>query len=332
MNEFPRRLKIGTRGSPLAMVQAETVCAELESAHPDLQVEIVKIKTSGDWRPEDGETRLAESEGGKGLFAKEIERALLDGEIDAAVHSMKDMDSVLPDGLMIDHMLPREDVRDAMLFSNEIKELAKDSQFELLDFSHLHEGAMVGTASVRREAFLRNVRPDLCFSPMRGNVGTRIEKVRRETSGQKFDCTLLAVAGLKRLGLEAEADFIFAPEALLPAAGQGAVGIEVRADNKDVLAIISQISCETTVACVKAEREVLRVLDGSCHTPIAAYAILQDGVLWLRAKVVSLDGTESFEDEIRENVSNIEDAQAFGRELGERLKAQIPGEILGHAA
>ena len=327
-----KKLQIGTRGSPLAMVQAETVRSELERAHPDLEIEIVKIKTSGDWRPEDGEIRLAESEGGKGLFAKEIERALLAGEIDVAVHSMKDMDSVLPDGLVIDHMLPREDVRDVMLFSNEIKGLAKDSQFDLLDFSHLQEGAMVGTASVRREAFLRNIRSDLCFSPMRGNVGTRIEKVRRETSGQKFDCTLLAMAGLKRLNLQGEADFIFEPEALLPAAGQGAVGIEVRADNEDVLTIISQISCETTVTCVKAEREVLRVLDGSCHTPIGAYAILEGHELWLRAKVVSLDGQHCFEDELRGNVSGIEDAEVLGRELGETLKAQIPGEILGHAA
>ncbi len=331
-------IRIGTRGSPLALVQANTVCAKLAEAHPDLQTEIVVIKTSGDWKPSDGEVRLSEAEGGKGQFAKEIEQALLAGEIDAAVHSMKDMDSHLPDGLVLDHMLEREDPRDALLLRDRVSlggelssdDLANNSQLKDGGFSALPEGCVVGTASVRRAAFLLSRRPDLKIVPFRGNVQTRIDKLRGENSDGSVGCTLLAMAGLNRLGLADEVDVVLGVEDMLPAAGQGAVGIEVREgdEDEDVLSIFSHISCFNTVVCVKSEREVLRILDGSCHTPIGAYATYEGGELWLRVRVSSLDGQQNFEDEIRGAVENVEDAIKLGHEIGRRLKKKIPPGIL----
>lgn len=324
MSKVDRTIRIGTRGSPLAMAQTHTVCGLLARTHPELKTEIVVIKTSGDWVPSDGEVRLSEAEGGKGQFAKEIEQALLAGEIDAAVHSMKDMDSNLPEGLVIDHMLEREDPCDALLFSDGVKNLAGNSQNQNGVISMLPQGAVVGTASVRRAAFLLSRRPDLKIVPFRGNVGTRIEKVR----GGQVACTCLAMAGLNRLNLSDEADLVLSPEEMLPAAGQGAVGIETCYDNDDVSAIFSHINNERTMLCVKTEREALRVLDGSCHTPIGAYAVFKNDELWLRVCVVSLDGTQRFEDEIRGIVKTPEEATALGSEIGQRLKQQIPTGIL----
>ncbi len=319
------------------MAQTRTVCGMLAEKFPELETEIVVIKTSGDWAPADGEVRLSETEGGKGLFAKEIEAALLAGEIDAAVHSMKDMDSNLPEGLVIDHMLPREDPRDALLFSNEIRSLAEFGQYNRSAMDVIPDGCLVGTASVRRSAFLLARRPDLAVAPFRGNVGTRIEKVRKGQVG----CTCLAMAGLNRLDLSHEADFIFEVDEMLPAAGQGAVGIEARAEDAQTLSIIGQISDLNTVHCVKAERAALRVLDGSCHTPIGAYAVIDPPVpksfgvtgtaeIWLRVAVVSEDGSQSFADEIRGKVTSFEDAIALGETVGERLKLKIPKKVLGH--
>ena len=313
-------LKIGTRGSPLALKQVEMVQEALRVHFPDLETDVVVIQTSGDWNPADGEVRLSEEAGGKGQFAKEIEAALLAGEIDCGVHSMKDMDSQLPEGLMIDHMLPRADVRDVLLFSND---LAENSQLNAKGFDVIPQGALVGTASVRRGAFLLAERPDLKVEPFRGNVQTRIGKVRVGN----VDISLLAFAGLQRLGLEHEADVILEPEEMLPAAGQGAVGIEIRTGDNDTLSIIGRISHDKTVFCVKAERAALKVLDGSCHTPIGAYATLNDGNMVLRVRVCSLDGTRSFNDEIAGNVHDIAEAEALGREIGERLKAIVPHDI-----
>ncbi len=326
MNLQNKIIRIGTRGSALAMTQTRTVCAKLAEVFPDLKTQIVVIKTSGDWSPSDGEVRLSEAEGGKGLFAKELEQALLSGEIDAAVHSMKDMDSNLPEELVIDHMLPREDARDALLFSSEIKKKAEFSQNKSGGFDALPEGCVVGTASVRRAAFILSKRPDIKIEPFRGNVGTRIEKVR----GGQVGCTCLAMAGLNRLGLSHEVDVVMSVEEMLPAAGQGAVGVEVRESDSDMLTIFGQISCFNTVLCVKAEREVLRVLDGSCHTPIGAYATLECGEIWLRVHVASEDGTKNFTDEIKGAVRNIEEAIALGHKLGQRIKLLIPEEVLGH--
>lgn len=328
MSNINRTIRIGTRGSPLALKQTETVCALLAGAFPALHIEKVVITTSGDWRPEQGDVRLSESEGGKGQFAKEIEQALLAGEIDAAVHSMKDMDSVLPEGLMIDHMLEREDPRDALLLAPSIKLKAENSQKNGTVFDALPQGAVVGTASVRRAAFLLAERPDLNIVPFRGNVQTRIDKLADENADPKVACTLLAMAGMNRLGVAAHADVVLAPEVMLPAAGQGAVGIEVREGDQDIIAVFSQISCFKTVLCVKAEREVLRVLDGSCHTPIGCYAVLEDGEMWLRVRVCSLDGTQCVGDEVRAPVEGIEGAQELGRKMGMRIKEKMPLEIL----
>ncbi len=214
-----KKIVIGTRGSELAMTQTNMVCDALREAWPDLEIEVKEILTSGDWRISDGEVRLATADGGKGQFATEIEVFLTLNEIDIAVHSMKDMDSNLPDGLVIDHMLPREDARDTLLFAD------RDAVCAIED---LPAGTVVGTASVRRQAFMLSLNPALRVVPLRGNVGTRIEKVRRGD----VDVTLLATAGLNRLGIAGEADVILNEDVMLPAAGQGAVGIEMRAGDE----------------------------------------------------------------------------------------------------
>lgn len=321
MNNVTQKIRIGTRGSPLALKQAAMVRAEITRVAPDMQIEVVVIKTSGDWRPEQGETRLIEEQGGKGQFAKEIEEALLAGTIDIAVHSMKDMESDLPEGLMIDHMLPREDARDIILFNalSEIRSLAD-----------LPPGARVGTASVRRMAFLKALRPDLQITTLRGNVQTRIDKMR---SGQ-VDVILLAVAGLKRLELEDEIarGLILAPEEFLPPAGQGAIGIERRKNDKKLLAILGQISCKITVFCVVAERAALRVLSGSCHTPIGACATIQDGQMYLRLKLAALDGSVLYTEEIRQVIHTVQEAEKLGVALGEKLKARVPENLLQQKA
>lgn len=312
MTVKPEKLVIGTRGSPLALWQAHKVRDELAKIRQKIAFEVNIINTSGDWCPQDGEVRLKECEGGKGQFAKEIEEALLAGKIDLAVHSMKDMETTQPQGLVIPFMLPREDARDAFLSG-----IAKD-------IGSLPVGAVVGTASVRRGAFLLNKRPDLKIVPFRGNVHTRIEKLR---SGQ-VDATLLACAGLKRLGLEHEIASVIEIEDMLPAVAQGAIGIEIRSQDQGILTFISQISCFNTVLCVECERSVLRELDGSCHTPVGVYAILEGNALFVQVQVISPDGTFSYADEMCSVVRNIAEAQILGQQLGKRVKPHIPAGIL----
>lgn len=319
MNKTTQIIRLGTRGSPLALRQTEMVREALARVAPDIRTEAVIIRTSGDWLPEHGETRLVEEQGGKGLFAKELEEALLKGEIDAAVHSMKDMESVLPEGLSIDYMLPRENPRDVLLYR-------KSDKLNSLD--DLPRGAKIGTASVRRMAFLKAIRPDLVFTPLRGNVQTRIDKLK---AGQ-VDATILALAGLKRLGIGHEAGLVLEPEEFLPAAGQGAVGVEIKNGQNGYLAIFGQISCLETVICVKAERAALNVLDGSCHTPIGAYATLIKGVLHLRLRLASLDGKACFDEEVRAEVATPEEAEEVGRKLGEKLRARVPDSLLRQKA
>jgi hydroxymethylbilane synthase len=311
-----KSLKIGTRGSPLALTQTEMMRAALAEKFPNLQSEVVVIKTSGDWVPADGEVRLSEAQGGKGLFAKEIEAALLAGTIDCAVHSMKDMDSHLPDGLTIDYMLPRQDARDCLIFKNRDAFSQKECGDLAGLLAGLPAGTRVGTSSVRRAAFLKNARADIEIVPLRGNVQTRIEKLE---AGQ-VDVTLLAMAGLNRLGLGARADVIISEDAMLPSAGQGAVGIEIRKADTEIAEMFDAISCRETVLRVKAEREVLRILDGSCHTPIGAHGVLKRDVLFLKALVVE-DG-RVFKDEMSGPVQSASDAAALGAALGQRLKAQ----------
>ncbi len=310
--KIPEKIVIGTRGSPLALAQANMVKDILDNTGYNIAVSLRIIKTSGDWRPEDGEVRLEALAGGKAQFAKEIEEALLAGEIDMAVHSMKDMETVLPDGLVIPYMLPRENVRDAFL-SNKVRKI-----------SDLPMGSVVGTTSVRRQAFLLHQRPDLQVVPFRGNVQTRIDKMK---SGQ-VDATFLACAGLNRLGLADEISSALPIDEMLPSVGQGAVGIEVREDALQGLSFFSQYSCFNTCVCVNCERGVLRALGGTCHTPVGVYACWNDGEIHLRVKVVSPDGTSMWSEDVRANISNVEEATAFGEEIGRQLKLKVPEGIL----
>ena len=300
----PPLLRLGTRGSDLALAQAREVRRRLGVAHAALRdeaaVEIVVIKTTGD-RVQD--RTLAEI-GGKGLFTKEIEEALLDGRIDAAVHSMKDVPTWLPDGLIIDAILPREDPRDAF-FSRDGEGLAD-----------LPAGAVVGTASLRRQAQVLLRRPDLTVVPLRGNVPTRLRKL---ADGQ-VDATLLAAAGLKRLGMADRITGLMAPEDMLPAVAQGAIGLELREDDESTRERIAPLGDGPSAQRVAAERACLEVLDGSCRTPIAALAELEDGgeTLALRGLVVMPDGSRAHRAEARGGAG---EAAAIGREVGARLRA-----------
>jgi len=311
-----RKIKIGTRGSPLALKQTDMVCDALRAVMPALEVSVHIIKTSGDWKPSDGEVPLSADNGGKAQFAKEIEAAMLRGDIDIAVHSMKDMESFLHDDLTIPWMMPREDARDALIGAG----IAENIQ----NINDIPRGCKVGTASVRRAAFLLSKRPDLKVEPFRGNVQTRLQKLKN----RQVDVTLLAVAGLNRLDIAGEITAIVPVEDMLPACAQGAVGIEVRKDQEKELAFIGQISCDKTMLCVSAEREVLRTLVGSCHTPIGAYAELDGGEMHLRAALCSLDGAHLFTAEGRAPVDCLEDAIALGAKLGAELKEKTPDHIL----
>jgi hydroxymethylbilane synthase len=304
MSANHRPIRIGTRGSPLALVQARMVRDALAAAHADLRgaddIQILPIKTTGDAVQD---RKLMEI-GGKGLFTKEIEEALLAGRIDCAVHSMKDMQTWLPEGLAIGAMLEREDARDALF--------ARVGA----GISELPRGAAVGTASLRRQAQLLALRPDLRVVPLRGNVETRLRKL----AAGEADATLLAVAGLKRLGLLDKASAIIDSAEILPAVGQGAIGIEIRADDERLQARLAPLDHRPTTLCVTAERACLADLDGSCHTPIAAYAELADDGrgLRLRALIALPDGTAVHRDE-REGPAA--DPAALGRAAGQRLKA-----------
>ena len=295
------RLRLGTRGSPLALAQAQEVRGRLAAAHDELAaegaLEIVVIKTSGD---KIQDRTLAEI-GGKGLFTKEIEDALLQGAIDVAVHSMKDVPTWLPEGLAITAVLPREDPRDAF-FSNRGARLAD-----------LPAGAVVGTASLRRQAQVLMARPDLKVVPLRGNVGTRLRKL---AEGQA-DATLLAMAGLKRLGEAGRVTAPLEPEEMLPAVAQGAIGLEARVADERTGAWLAALDHRETAARVGAERACLEVLDGSCRTPIAALAELEGAELRLRALVAMPDGSRAHRAERRGPAA---DAEALGRDAGAELR------------
>lgn len=272
-----KTIRIGSRGSRLALAQSELVKRLLLAAHPDLgdsDVEIIVISTKGDRildRP------LAEI-GGKGLFTEEIEAGLMAGSIDLAVHSLKDMPTALPAGLELMAMLEREDPRDAFL---------SDKAQRLMD---LPPGALVGTASLRRQAQVRALRPDLRVTTFRGNVQTRLDKLRRG----EVDATLLALAGLKRLGVAHLAQEILDPAVMLPAVAQGIITIEARSDNADIRARLAPLDHRPSHICAIAERALLAVLDGSCRTPIAALAVLDGERLHFRAKILSPAGDVSY--------------------------------------
>ena len=272
-------LKIGARGSPLALWQANEVRSLLIAAHgmDEAQAQVSAFKTTGD-KIQDKPLREF---GGKGLFTKELEEALLSGEIDLAVHSMKDMPTVLPNGLVIACVLPREDVRDAFL-----SETAKN-------LAGLAEGAVVGTSSLRRQAQVRRSRPDLKLVDFRGNVETRLRKLSEGLA----DATFLAVAGLKRLGKEQLITAYIEPDEMLPAVAQGAICIETRADDVTSRDLLRALHHEESAICVAAERAFLAQLDGSCRTPIAGLAQLDGDGLRFRGQILAPDGTISHETE-----------------------------------
>jgi len=301
MNRFP--LRIGTRGSPLALAQAEEVRGRLAAAH-GLAVdafEIVVIKTTGDLEQD----RPLSEVGGKGLFTREIDAALVKGEIDVAAHSAKDLPTAMPEGVAVPGFLPREDARDCFVSARYAR------------FADLPRGARLGTSSQRRQAFARRLRPDIRVELIRGNVGTRIAKV--ETG--EFDATILALAGLKRLNLEARASEIFTTDRFLPAVGQGAIGMTARADDAATLSRLKPILDAATGVSVTAERAFLAKLEGNCRTPIAGHASLQYDRLILDTMVLSQDGAWI----VHCRVSGTEsEAEALGRRAGEMMLEQLP--------
>ena len=296
-------LRIGTRGSPLALAQAQETRDRLMAAHglPEAAFEIVVIKVTGDQIQDKALREI----GGKGLFTREIEEALLSGAIDIAVHSMKDMPTVQPAGLLLDCFLPREDVRDSFV---------SPAAARLAD---LPAWAKVGSSSLRRRAQLKLRRPDLEVVEFRGNVQTRMRKLEDGVAAATF----LAMAGLNRLGLAGVARSAIAPEEMLPAVAQGAIGVERRSADVAVAALLEPISDRPTAERLAAERAFLAGLDGSCETPIAGLALREGGAIWLRGEILRPDGSEAIAGEARGPVS---EAAALGRDLAARLLAQAP--------
>ena len=291
-----RKIKIGSRGSPLALWQANWIKDQLESQNPDIAVEIVIIKTSGD---KIQDVPLAKI-GGKGLFVKELEEALLRKDVDFAVHSMKDMPIKFPFALCIASVTKRENPFDALISRNNIK------------LNDLPKGAKIGTGSLRRASQLLHYRPDLNLIPLRGNVETRIKKL--ETEG--LDAIILATAGLIRLGWGDKISEIISPEILLPAMGQGAVGIEARKHDVDNQILLADMDDENTHLALDAERAVVTQLEGGCNVPIGAFATIEGNEMTLRGLVASLDGKTLYKKELKGDKVN---AVALGNEMGNAL-------------
>ena len=301
----PDIIRIATRKSPLAMWQAEHVAAALKAAHPGIQVELLGMSTQGD---KILDTPLAKI-GGKGLFVKELEQGMLEGSADIAVHSMKDVPVELPEGLHLPVIMEREDPRDAFV----------SNRFASLD--ELPQGAKVGTSSLRRQSQIMASRPDLELLPLRGNVNTRLRKLDEG----EYDAIILAAAGLIRLEFGDRIRAFIEPEQSLPAIGQGAVGIECRADDERVNSLIAPLHHAGTAIRVRAERAMNNRLEGGCQVPIAGHAILEGEQLWLRGLVGSVDGKRIIRDEIR---GPVEAAESLGTTLAERLLDDGAAEIL----
>jgi hydroxymethylbilane synthase len=303
----PSTLVIGTRGSPLALAQANETQSRLMHAHgwEAGRLKLLPIKTTGDAIQD----RPLSEAGGKGLFTKELDAALLARDIDLGVHSAKDLPTALPDGIVIAGYLPREDVRDAFI-SRDYKGIRG-----------LPEGGIVGSASLRRQAQIRRVRPDLQVTLLRGNVQTRLAKLDRG----EVHATLLAMAGLRRLGLVDHVTTILDTDEFLPAVGQGAIAITVRADDESVRQILEPILDQPTGHALAAERAFLTVLDGSCRTPIAGYADLVGGELQIRGLVLRPNGSDAIEVARRGAIS---EAAALGQEAGLDLISRMPDGFL----
>ncbi|EKF9662746.1 hydroxymethylbilane synthase [Vibrio cholerae] len=303
MTETP--IRIATRQSPLALWQANYVKDALMAAHPGLQVELVTMVTRGDVILD---TPLAKV-GGKGLFVKELEIAMLEGRADLAVHSMKDVPVDFPDGLGLVTICEREDPRDAFVSNTYAK------------IEDLPSGAIVGTCSLRRQCQLKAARPDLVIKELRGNVGTRLSKL----DAGEYDAIILAAAGLKRLELESRIRSFIEPEQSLPAVGQGAVGIECRVNDQRVRALLAPLNHADTADRVRCERAMNLTLQGGCQVPIGSYALLEGDTIWLRALVGEPDGSQIVRGEIRGPRAQ---AEQLGITLAEQLLSQGAKEIL----
>ena len=304
--EKKNRIIIATRGSKLALWQAEWIKSQIINIYPDTEVELNKIKTTGD---KILDVPLAQV-GGKGLFVKEIEEAMLRGEADLAVHSMKDVPTDLPEGLHLSAICKREDPRDAFIAGAGIS-----------SFNDLPQGGHVGTSSLRRMCQLLNRRSDIKITQLRGNVDTRLRKL----ADGEFDAIILATAGVKRLGYESRITEKLSTEISLPAIGQGAVGIECRKDDEFINSLLGKLNHDETWICVIAERAFLKKLEGGCQVPIAAYAQLKDGQLILEGLVGSLDGKTLIKESMQ---GKPEEAESLGTILAEKLLSQGAGEIL----
>ena len=304
-----KTLSIGTRGSPLALAQAHEVrdllLAEAAKEGSQLSVDVVVLKTTGD-KIQD---RPLSEVGGKGLFTKELERALYDDDIDLAVHSMKDVATILPEGLEIVSILEREDPRDAII----------SEKYACLD--DMPSGAIIGKASLRRQAMVLSKRPDLKVTLFRGNVQTRLGKLRDGLA----DATLLALAGLNRLGQPEIATQVLSTDQMLPAVAQGAVGIEIRSSDEEARTWAEKLNHAETATVVSAERALLKGLDGSCRTPIAGHAILEAGELILRGWAALPDGTQSLASKI---VGAPEEAEELGLNLARSMRDELGQDFL----
>lgn len=305
-------LVIGSRGSKLALTQAGMIKAELQLLEPALAVRIEIIKTSGD-----ASTDPLSTIGGKGVFTKELEEALLDERIDVAVHSLKDLPTMIPDGLTIAAISKREDPRDALVLNSE----RNRSNVSLLS---LPRGVTIGTSSPRRLAQLHNLRGDLVIKDLRGNVDTRLRKL---DEGQ-YDGLVLACAGLRRLGLEGRISAALPASEMLPAVGQGALGIETRVGDEAAIAVVSKLDHKFTRLACTAERALLRSLGGGCQLPIAAYAVVREKRIRLDGLVADTQGQRVVRDRIS---GSLTDAEQVGTELGERLLKQGARELLAQS-
>ena len=285
-------LKIGTRGSKLALAQSQWVKEKIEARNPDLMVELVTIKTTGDKILDSPLNKI----GGKALFVKEIEEALLKKTVDLAVHSMKDVPAEIPEGLVLSTFPEREDPRDAFI----------SIRYQALE--DLPQGAKVGTSSLRRAAQLLAMRPDLRLVPLRGNVDTRLRKLEN----RDLQAIILATAGMRRLGLESRITQFIPSEQVLPAIGQGALGLEVRCDDERTINLLEFLNHEETAVTVRAERAFLKELEGGCQVPMAAFCLLRDNQLHLEGMVAELDGSKIIRDKV----------------MGEKAKAKQIGVTL----
>ena len=306
-----KELRIGTRGSQLALWQANWVKSQIEERYPGIRVSLVRIKTTGD---KILDVPLAKV-GGKGLFVKEIEEALLRGDIDMAVHSMKDVPVDLPKGLHLRAITKREDPRDAFLSR------ISNFKFQISNFKDLPEGAVIGTSSLRRSCQLLSIRPDLKIEQLRGNLDTRIKKLDRGN----FDAIVVAAAGVRRIGWEDRITEYLPISISLPAIGQGALGIECRINDRDINELLEPFDDPETNLCVRAERAFLRRLEGGCQVPIGGHAIIKDGSLLLEGLVGSVDGKRLIRDRL---VGKTQEAEEIGYRLAEILLSKGAEEIL----